>query len=89
MGCERGCESCGCGSDQEAEWRRNEKAEQLEHEQSLMQLLFWSAIALSVITLLFGIWCFLIVMGVLSESPVLGGGGLILIFTVWYFLITR
>lgn len=89
MGCERDCESCGCGSEQETEWRRNEKVEQLEHERSLMQFLFWSAVVLPVTTLFFGIWCFLIGMGVLSESPVLGGSGIILIFTVWYFLIMR
>lgn len=89
MGCERDCKSCGCDSNQEAEWQRNEKMEQLEHDRSLMQFLFWSSVALPVIMLLFGIWCFLIGMGVLSESPVLGGSGLILIFAVWYFLITR
>lgn len=89
MECERDCESCGCDSNQETEWQRNEKAEQLEHERSLMQLLFWSAIMLPVVMLLFGIWCFLIGKGILSESPVLGGGGLILIFAIWSFLIMR
>lgn len=90
MGCERDCESCGCHSDSEEEsLQHNEKMEQLEHEHSSMQLLFWSSVVLPVIMLLFGIWCFLIGRGVLSESPVLGGSGLILIFAVWYFLITR
>lgn len=89
MGCERECESCGCSSDQETELQRNEKAEQLEHERSLMQLLFWSAVILPAIPFLFGVWCFLIGKEILSESPVFGGGGLILIFAIWYFLITR
>lgn len=89
MGCERDCKSCGCGSDQEAEWQRNEKAEQLEHERSLMQLLFWSAAILPIAPLFFGIWCFLVGTGVLSESPVLGSSGIILLFAVWSFLIMR
>lgn len=90
MGCERDCESCGCNSDSEEELlQHNEKMEQLEHDRSLMQLLFWSAVIFPATALFFGIWCFLIGMGILSESPVLGSGGLILIFAVWYFLITR
>lgn len=89
MGCERDCESCGCDSNQETEWQRNEKMEQLEHERSLMQLLFWSAVILPVVPLFFGIWCFLIGAGVLSESSVLGSSGIVLLFAVWCFLITR
>lgn len=89
MGCERDCESCGCGSGQGTEWRYREKMEQLEHERSLTQLLFWSIVILPALPLLFGIWCFLVGTGVLSESPVLGSGGIILLFVVWSFLITR
>lgn len=89
MGCERDCKSCGCDSNQEVEWQRNEKMERLEHERLSEQLLFWSVVILPAIPLLFGVWCFLIGKGILSESPVLGSGGIILLFAVWSFLITR
>lgn len=89
MGCERDCESCGCDFNQEAEWQYREKMEQLEHERSLEQLLFWSAVAFSALTLFFGFLCFLTGIGILPESPVLGFSGFIFIFAVWCFLITR
>lgn len=90
MACHGECESCDCISGaEEQSWQEKERIEQAEHERSLTQLLFWSAIAFPTLTLLFGLWCLLIMLGVLSESPVLGGTVIILLFVVWHFLITR